>query len=273
MPRINAVSFQENPSIEAICRLVLDAGFDSLEVSRPPFYTKLTTVGTRKRFKEWAANLGLGLYGFDCWVDVEPYEKPNETLAGFRLAIEFVADLDLGMLISHDPWASVNAGRSPSECLRINVELFRRIADLCAAKGLHLVFEPHPDTLSMDNAWAIDFIDAVAQDQPAESIGILYDCCHYGVGQPEGYCQSIETLGRRIQHLHFSDGDKRTYALHLPLGDGELDLDRSVSTLKAIDYCGTLTNDLYNYPLLEDGARRNAARIREVEQRLGLTKS
>jgi len=270
MPRINAVSFRETPGIEAICRVVVDAGFDSLELSRPPFFEKLVTTGTRKKFAEWARRLGLGLYGFDCWVDVDPHVRFDETLAGFRMAIEFAVDLDLGMIISHDPWASVNGDRSPTDCLKATIELFRRVADLAAASGVRLVFEPHPDTLSMDNRWAIDFIDALAERHAPGTVGILYDCCHYGVGQPESYVQSIDVLGHRIRHLHFSDGDRKTYALHLPLGDGELDLAAVIAALRRIGYNGTLTNDLYNYPLLEDGARRNAALIRDVEKQLGL---
>ena len=270
MPRINAVSFHEDPGIESICRRVVAAGFNALEVSRPPFYDKLTTAGTRRRFREWARESGLELYGFDCWVDVEPYDRLDETLEGFEAAVEWAADVDLGMIISHDPWAKVNGERSPSECLRVNVELFRRVADLCAARDLRLVFEPHPDTLSMENDWAIDFVDAVAEGHPDGRVGILYDCCHYGVGQPQSYIESIAKLGRRIRHLHFSDGDRTTYALHLPLGDGDLDLDGVVDALRRIEFDGTLTNDLFNYPLLDDGARRNADRIREGQQRLGL---
>ena len=270
MPRINAVSFHENPSIEAICRTVRAAGFDSLELSRPPFFQKLTTQGTRRRFAEWAADLGLSLYGFDCWVDVDPYNRFDETLADFRRAVDWATDLNLGMLISHDPWASVNAGRPAAECLTTSVRLFRQVADLCRAKEIRLMFEPHPDTLSMDNAWAIDFIDALAEDRPAASVGILYDCCHYGVGRPGSYIEAVTELGKRICHVHFSDGDAETYALHLPLGDGCLDLKVITTALKTISFSGTLTNDLYNYPLLEDGARRNFERIRDVEHALGL---
>ena len=266
MARINAVSFHENPSIEDICRTVRGAGFDSLEVSRPPFIEKLTTKGTRERFRDWAGELGLSLYGFDCWVDVLPYTANRETLDGFRDAVRFAADLDLGMIISHDPWMRDNCDRSPAECLGVNIELFRQVADMTAAEGLGLVFEPHPDTLSMDNSWAIDFVDGIDR----ENVGLLYDCCHYGVGQPTDYVSSIATLGSRVRHVHFSDGDRRTYALHLPLGEGELDIPAMIEALKAIEFQGTLTNDLYNYPLLEDGARRNAEPIRQVERELGI---
>jgi sugar phosphate isomerase/epimerase len=270
MPRINAVSFHENPSIEAICRSVKHAGYDSIELSRPPFYDKLTTVETRLRFAEWAAELGLSLYGFDCWVDVEPYAKFDETLEDFQRAVDWAADLNLGLIISHDPWASVNGERSPGKCLSTSVKLFRRVAAMCAQKRLRLVFEPHPDTLSMDNAWAIDLVDAVGEGYGPGSVGILYDCCHYGVGQPENYVSSIETLGSRIQHLHFSDGDRQTYALHLAIGEGCLDLDSTVRALKSINFQGSLTCDMYNYPLLEEGARRNAPRIAELEAELKL---
>src|SRR5437016_8044471 len=102
MARINAVSFHEDPYPESICRKVKAAGFDSLELSRPPFFDKLPTAGTRHAFAAWADRLGLSLYGFDCWVDVEPYKARAETLNGFRKAMELAADLRLGMVSSHD---------------------------------------------------------------------------------------------------------------------------------------------------------------------------
>lgn len=266
MPCINAVSFHEDFSIESICQKVLRAGFDTIEVSRPPFFNKLTTPQTRARFRQWALESCLRLHGFDCWVDVLPFTAWQETLDGFRAAVEFARELNLRFIISHDAWIEDVAGQSPSDSLRTHIELFRRVADMCLAADLSLVFEPHPNTLSMDNPWCIDLIDGL--ERP--NVGVLYDCCHYGVGQPSKYVEAIHELGDRIRHLHFSDGDCRTYALHLPLGDGELDLAAVVRALQSISYRGTLTNDLFNYPLLEDGASRNAPKICEVEQLLGI---
>lgn len=264
MARINAVSFHENPSIEDICRTIRAAGFDSLELSRPPFYNKLTTPGTRASFARWLSELGLTMYGFDAWVEVDPYTAREATLAGFQDAIRFAADLDLGMIITHDGWKRIVGGRRSSECLAILIPYFRTLCDMAA--GLDVVLEPHPDTLTMDNSFAIDLVDGVAR----KNIGLVYDCCHYGVGQPNSYIEAIERLGKRIRHVHFSDGDRATYALHLPLGEGELDLNAIVAALKAVGFRGTLTNDLYNYPLLEHGARHNADRIRQVERELQL---
>jgi sugar phosphate isomerase/epimerase len=272
MPRINAVSFHEYQHIETICRIVRAAGFDGMEVSRPPFYDKLTTPETRTAFLNWCRLIGLDLYGFDCWVEVEPFAAFEETLDEFQRAIEFAAALDLGLIISHDTWARTNGDRSAAEVLEANVRLFRRVADLSADAGLTLVFEPHPDTLSMDNAWCSDFCDAVADGRAAGSVGILFDTCHYGVGQPDTYLPAIEQLGARIRHVHFSDGDCRTYALHLPIGDGCLDLKGVTAALKQIGFNGTLTCDMYNYPLLQVGARRNVEPICAVERELGLSR-
>lgn len=233
-----------------------------MEVSRPPFFNTLTTSGLRRQFAAWARDIGLSLYGFDCWVDVNPYEAPRETLAAFHSAIDFAADLDLGILITHDPWAAINRGRSPSVCLRANVRFFREVADLAAAANLAVIFEPHPDTLSMNNDWAIEWIDGI--ERP--NVGLLFDCCHYGVGQPDSYLRAVSTLGHRIRHLHWSDGDCETYALHLPLGDGTIDLDGLRRELVEIEFRGSITNDLFNYPMLESGARQNAPLMQALEQ-------
>jgi len=270
MARINAVSFHETRSIEAICRTVRAIGYDSLELSRPPFYEKLTTTATRAAFANWANSIGLNRYGFNCWVDVQPFDDPVGTLQEFVRAADFAVDLNLQMVISHDSWASVNGGRSPAEVLRANVDLFRQVAQIMARRQLTLVFEPHPDTCSMDDAWCIDFLDAVAEGHEVGRVGVLFDTCHYGVGQPSTYLGAIERLGQRIRHLHFADGDCQTYALHLPMGDGCLELAEVTQRLRSVGFHGSLTCDMYNYPLLEEGARRNLEHVRQVESALGL---
>ena len=266
MPCINAVSFHEDPSPQSVCDRIRAAGFDKLEVSRPPFYDQLTTRAQRQEFFRQQADEGLALYGFDCWVDVYPYDRIQETLAEFQRAVEFAADIAAGMIISHDPWQKDNGNRHADECLAVNIELFKQVADMCAAEELTLVFEPHPDTLSMNDDWCIAFIDGL--ERP--NVGVLYDCCHYGVGQPDTYVDAIGKLGDRIKHIHFSDGDCQTYALHYVIGNGNLDLTSIVQALQSINYSGTLTNDMFNNPDLDAGARENLPRVQAVLAELGL---
>lgn len=271
MPCINAVSYRFYSGIEPICRVIQEAGFDSIEVSRPHFYEQLTSRRSRELFREWAHRQGLALYGFDCWVEIEPFDAMEATLADFQKSVEFATDLDLGLVISHDTWTESNGERTSAEVMAANVELFRRCAEMTDSQGLKLVFEPHPNTLSMENKWCCDFIDAVAEGRSAGSVGVLFDLCHYGVGQPDTYLDAIPELGNRIQHLHFSDGDCKTYAQHLPLGDGCIDIAGAITALKQTDFRGTLTCDIFNYPLLEDGARRNREPILAVEEELGIS--
>jgi sugar phosphate isomerase/epimerase len=266
MPRINAVPFYENRTLEGICRTIVDAGFDSLELCRPHFIERLVTPELRKTFSDWASGLSLSFLGVDVWVDVQPYEAPERTLDDFRAVVDFAADLDLGHIITTEGQIDVVGGRTKSECLTVLVPLFQQVADVAASREITVLIEPHPDTLSIDNAFTIELIDGVDR----ANIGLVYDCAHYAVGQPETYVASIEQLGERIRHLHFSDGDARTYSLHLPLGEGTLDLDGMIAALKDVGFNGTLTNDIWGYPMLEDGARRNAARITALEQILGL---
>ena len=150
-----------------------------------------------------------------------------------------------------------------------NLELFRRVADMCADADLLLLIEPHPDTLSMENRWCIDLIDGLDR----ENAGIVYDCCHYGVGQPDSYVQAIGQLGRRIRHIHFSDGDASDLCSppSARRGNSRLAGGSAVASRRSA-FVGTLTNDLFNYPLLEDGAMRNAPKIRAVEDELGISR-
>ena len=266
MARINAVSFADYKGIEHIARLARVAGFDSLELSRSPFYDKLVTSSLRRTFATWMRGQGITMYGFDAWVEVDPYRARAATLEAFVGVIDFAAELDLGAIITHDGWKRNLGHRRPSRCLPTLIRYFKRLCDMASQRGLEILVEPHPDTLTMDNSFAIDLHDGVQR----ENFGLLYDCCHYAVGHTKTYVRAIEKLGARIKHVHFSDGDGHTYALHLPLGEGRLDLKGIVGMLKDLRYRGTLTNDLYNYPLVEDGARRNADKIRDVEQQLGL---
>jgi sugar phosphate isomerase/epimerase len=96
--------------------------------------------------------------------------------------------------------------------------------------------------------------------------GVVYDCCHFGVGLPDHYIDAIRRLGRRIHHVHFSDSDKVSSELHYAPGTGCLDLSGIVAALKEIGFDGTMMLDLWLYPLPEEGSRIGVPFVRNVLQ-------
>lgn len=128
MACLNAAIFDPALSLEALTRTVRALGYDTLELSRPHHLDRLTTPATRRAYRAHCAAHGLRLRGLDCWVEVRPYDRWGETLAGFDAAIAWAAEMDCGFLISHDPWLADTGGRSPSRCLRTCIDLFRQVA-------------------------------------------------------------------------------------------------------------------------------------------------
>lgn len=271
MPRINSLSFANLPTIESLCHSVRRSGFDSLELARPLFQEQLSNEELRQHFLRWIARQGITLHGFDCCVDVQPLQRFEETVSEFAAAVDFANDLKLGSLLTHDALNKDRGNHDASDCLRIQVELFRRVAALASAHQLRLVIEPRPDSLSMDPAWCIEFIDGVAEGFTPGSVGILYDCAHFAIGHNETYVDVIHKLGKRILHVHLCDSDMQTPGLHLPLGDGNLQIDAIVEALRKVHFKGSITLDLQNYPLPEDGGARSVTRLKKIEGRMGLS--
>jgi sugar phosphate isomerase/epimerase len=100
--------------------------------------------------------------------------------------------------------------------------------------------------------------------------GVTYDCCHFGVGLPDGYVEAIARLGHRIQHVHLSDSDRKSSELHFAIGKGSLELDEITAALKAIHFQGTMMLDLWLYPLPEAGTRLSLPYVIKVMKTLGL---
>ena len=146
------------------------------------------------------------------------------------------------------------------------VKLFREAIDYARPKGVRFTAEPHPFTLGMDNA----FMKQLCDQLDREHFGVLFDFCHYGVGQPETYVQAIYELGSRIEHLHYSDTDGVTSELHYPPGKGVLDLKAMNRALVDIGFAGTSTLDMYGYPVPEQGYVWSLPLYREALIEIGI---
>jgi len=113
--------------------------------------------------------------------------------------------------------------------------------DLCqhaAANGQALHLETGQETAEALN----QFIDDVGQD----NLFVNFDPANmilYGTGKP---IDALRALGPRVKSCHFKDAtwsDKpgETWGAEVPLGEGDVDIQKFMDTLKEIGYQGPLT--------------------------------
>ncbi len=268
----SSITLEDYPLEEAV-RLTRELGFTRMEMWKHHL-KRCRTQALRHEFVEWSTSLGLAMGGFNAVG--EPYFTPfgtdtelQATLDGLRSDLEFARDLGVTDLLI---WEGIRPkGMSDIDCeqqlLPRLIELFLEAIQIAEQFNSRFIAEPHPFTVGMNDLFMAKLCDAL--DSPR--FGVLYDCCHFGVGQPQDYIGAIRRLGRRIRHIHFSDSDQRTSELHYTLGHGVLDLDGILKAFKDIRYDGTLTLDLYGNPTPLEGTKASLPMLRHAYEYLGIT--
>lgn len=248
----NSITFQDY-SVEEACQRLAAAGCNAVEMW-PPHLAGCRTPALLRQFRDFAAELGLELWGLNA-VGAD-YFQPfggqadyDRTLAGLKEDVDYALELGVADVMVWEGLRPATGDMPDADLLAILVSLFREAIDYARPKGVRFTAEPHPFTLGMDN----NFMKQLCDQLDRAHFGILFDFCHYGVGQPDGYVQAIYDLGPRIEHLHYSDTDGFTSELHYPPGKGVLDLQAMNQALVDIKFAGTSTLDMYGYPVPEQG--------------------
>lgn len=248
----NSITFQDYSAEEA-CQRLAAAGCNAVEMW-PPHLAGCRTPRLLQQFRDFAAELGLELWGFnavgaDYFQPFDSQESFNRTLAGLKADVDYALELGVKDVMVWEGVRPQDSDMVDADLLAVLVDLFRGAIDYAAPKGIKFTAEPHPFTLGMDNAFMKQLCDQLDRGH----FGILFDFCHYGVGQPDNYVGAVYDLGSRIEHLHYSDTDGVTSELHYPPGKGMLDLKAMNQALIEIGFAGTSTLDMYGYPMPQQG--------------------
>lgn len=262
----NPMIFRQLP-LEQALRRTRDLGYDAFELWGPQL-VECRTDALRNRLRILCEDkLGMPLIRLN--VADAPYFTPRRrkgdwrgVLPGLCQDIDVTAALGMPHLLTWEGRIPTGASRKDrfGWILSDTTELFLRAVEYGARKDVQLSLEVHPYTLGIDTEWMVALLDRVG----SRTFGVTYDCCHYGVGQPDTYVDAIRQLGRRIRHVHFSDSDRVSSEVHFAPGTGCLDLAAIVKAFKAIPFTGTVMQDLWLYPLPEEGARTGIPRIRKA---------
>ena len=248
----NSITFEAYP-VEEACQRLAAAGCNAVEMW-PPHLAGCRSPSLLKQFRDFAAELGLELWGYnavgaDYFQPFGSQANYDRTLAGLKADVDHALELGVQDLMVWEGQRPPASDIPDADLLDVLVSLFTEAIDYARPKSLRFTAEPHPFTLGMDN----DFMKQLCDQLDRAHFGVLFDFCHYGVGQPQTYVQAVYELGSRIEHLHYSDTDGLTSELHYPPGKGVLDLAALNKALIEIGFAGTSTLDMYGYPVPEQG--------------------
>jgi sugar phosphate isomerase/epimerase len=201
-------------------------------------------------------------YWHPSWIEPDRHYRQiriDHTRRALTLAKELGAPC-----ITTEPGGPVEPGGSWSASLRLFVEMLKPVAEHAEKEGVLLLVEPEPGLLIET---ADQFLELMKHlDSPA--VGMNFDVGHaFCVGDDPA--TTIPRVARYIRHFHLEDIAATRVHHHLIPGDGAIDFAAVLRAIRALDYQGWVTIELY--PYVEDpdeAARRALRRIQEVQATL-----
>lgn len=178
---------------------------------------------------------------------LDPVRKHRPTLvdreAGPRLlflrrAIEIAAILGADCV---SLWSGVVPDDVAVDTARVLLD--ERLLELTAVAreaGVDLALEPEPGMLVETVA---DALAVRARIGHPAALGLTVDLGHCVVVEPDGVVGALRAAGGLLRNVQADDMRSHAHE-HLPFGEGELDLDAALATLREIDYRGVVAVEL-----------------------------
>lgn len=118
------------------------------------------------------------------------------------------------------------------------------IVEMAASYGLTLVLENYKAPFDR-----VAVFETLLTEVPGLALHLDFGHTNFGTDGHDLFCGE---LGQHIRHVHFSDNRGR-FDDHLPLGVGTANWESAVNSLKAINYDGTITLEIFcNDPDMQD---------------------
>lgn len=175
------------------------------------------------------------------WIEIDPsYRKlrVDHTIDCIKLASKLG-----GKNISTEPGGRImNNELRTDEKLKLFEDGINQVLDTAERENVTILVEPEPDLLIENSEQFVDFI----KHFDSKSIGLNLDIGHFFcVGEDPS--QVIHKLSDYIHHVHLEDISEDRLHNHLILGEGAIDINSVLRSLKDIGYDGFITVELYPY--------------------------
>jgi sugar phosphate isomerase/epimerase len=197
-------------------------------------------------------------YWHPSWIEPDRHYRQvriDHTRRALTLARELGAPC-----ITTEPGGPVAEGQSWSAALQLFVEMLKPVADHAEKEGVLLLVEPEPGLLIETADQFEEFMGHI--DCPA--VGLNFDIGHfYCVGDDPA--ATVPRLAQYTRHYHLEDIAASRVHHHLVPGEGAIDFFATLRAIKATEYDGWITIELYPYVDDPDSAARMALeRMRRV---------
>jgi len=221
----------------------------------------------KKRLKELDITITCVFAGFEgeSYADIPTVKRtvglmPRETRAARTTELKAIADFarELGVDV-----VGVHLGFVPHDAAEADykqlLDITRDVCDHCKRNGQAIHLETGQEPVDV----LIRFLDDVERD----NLFVNFDPANmilYGAGEP---IPSLEQLGSRVHSIHckdatWSDQPGETWGQEVPLGEGDVDFEAFLQTLKKIGYTGPLTIER---EIAQEPARQKAEIGRAIE--------
>jgi sugar phosphate isomerase/epimerase len=191
-------------------------------------------------FMMHAINDSRQRYWHPSWIEPDRHYRQiriDHTTRALTLAKELGAPC-----ITTEPGGPVEPGGSWAAALKLFVEGLKPVLDHAEKEGVLLLVEPEPGLLIETCDQFLELMKHL--DSPA--VGMNFDIGHaYCVGDDPA--TSIPRVAKYIRHFHLEDIAATRVHHHLIPGAGAIDFAATLKAIRAINYQGWITIELYPY--------------------------
>lgn len=169
--------------------------------------------------------------GFTAYMGPDAKQGRADSVEFVRKNVELASALGAKHVCSAE--GALPKGADEKEIWERLVETLKEVGAIAEAAGIVFELELHPGLIASTPEKAPKLIDEVG----SKGVGICLDFCHANVitnGDPVGM---INALKGTYTSIHIADGIQVS-GLHLPIGQGEVDVDACMNAVKDSGYDG-----------------------------------
>jgi sugar phosphate isomerase/epimerase len=232
-------------TIEAVFERIAKAGADGLDLFLPhvPYLTNPRFgPGNLELCRQAAQDVGLEIQsviacstpddiGFTAYLGPDADKGRADAISFVKYNVEIATTLGARHICSAE--GRLPQGADEKEMWNRLVRTLKEAAPILEEAGITFDLELHPGLIASTPEKAPKLIKEVG----SEAVRICLDFCHANVITQGDPVKMIKALEETIGTIHISDGNQIP-SLHLPIGQGEIDVDACIKAVKETGYEG-----------------------------------